>query len=294
MQASSGSFSDGGINARADFPLIRLLDGASIPQLGFGVWQVPNDEAVPSVAEAIRAGYRLIDTAQGYGNEEGVGRGIRQSGLARQDLYITTKLSTRNLGFAEARQGCRTSLQKLGLAYLDLLLIHWPAPALDRYVDTWKSMIELRDEGLVRSIGVSNFLPAYIDRLIDETGVAPVINQIELHPQYQQRDVRDYHRERDINFEAYSPLGSGAVLDNPVIAGMARELGKSPAQIILRWHMQQGLIAIPKSVTPGRIRENLDIFDFALTPEHMSRIAALDDPANGKTGSHPETFNDLF
>lgn len=274
-------------------PLVQLNDGAQIPQVGFGVWQVPNDEVVPAVREAIAAGYRAIDTAQGYDNEKGVGRAVREADIDRTELFITTKLRTRNLGYDEAKRGCDQSLAALGLDYLDLLLIHWPAPALDRYVDTWRAMIELRDDGRVRSIGVSNFLPEHIERIIDATGVIPVINQIETHPEYQQRDVREFHDRHKIQIESYSPLGSGAVLDNETIAEIARKYGKSPAQVILRWHLQEGLVVIPKSVTPHRIRDNLELFHFELDDVDMSRIAALDRP-DGKTGSDPATFNDLF
>jgi 2,5-diketo-D-gluconate reductase A len=275
-------------------PHILLNDGRSIPQLGFGVWQVSNSDVTTPVREAIEAGYRLIDTAQGYDNEEGVGRAIGTADVNRKELFVTTKLRTKNLGFNEAKRGCEQSLRALDLDYLDMLLIHWPAPALDRYVETWRAMIELKAEGLVRSIGVSNFLPDYIERIVGETGVKPVVNQIELHPLYQQRDVRDFHAQHEIRLEAYSPLGTGAVLKNPVIGEIAEKYGRSAAQVILRWHLKKGHIVIPKSVTPDRIRQNLDVFDFELDAEDMDRIARLDDPQNGKTGSRPESFNDLF
>jgi 2,5-diketo-D-gluconate reductase A len=275
-------------------PRVPLNDRNSIPMLGFGVWQVPNDEVVPAVAEAIRAGYRMIDTAQGYDNEEGVGRAIRDADIDRTDLFVTSKLRTRSLGYDEALRGYEESLKQLGLEQLDLFLIHWPAPALDRYVDTWKALVRLREEGRVRSIGVSNFLPEHLTRIIGETGVTPVINQIELHPQYQQRDVRAFHEAHRIQIECYSPLGSGEVLDNEVIGQIARKHGKSPAQVIIRWHLQEGLVVIPKSVTPSRIRENLEVFDFRLDDEDLGRITTLDDPQGGKTGSEPAEFNDLF
>jgi 2,5-diketo-D-gluconate reductase A len=275
-------------------PRVPLNDGNSIPMLGFGVWQVPNDEVVPAVAEAIRAGYRMIDTAQGYDNEAGVGRAIREADIDRAELFVTSKLRTRSLGYDEALRGYEESLKKLGLDQLDMFLIHWPAPKLDRYVDTWKAFARLREEGRVRSIGVSNFLPEHLTRIIDETGVTPVINQIELHPQYQQREVRGFHEAQRIQLESYSPLGSGEVLDDPVIGKIAEKHGKSPAQAIIRWHLQEGLVVIPKSVTPERIRENLEVFDFRLDDEDLGRITSLDDPQNGKTGSRPEEYNDLF
>jgi 2,5-diketo-D-gluconate reductase A len=275
-------------------PNVPLNDGNSIPMLGFGVWQVSNEEVVPAVAEAIRAGYRSIDTAQGYDNEEGVGRAMRDAEIDRAELFVTSKLRTKSMGFDEALRGYDESLEKLGLEYLDMFLIHWPAPRLDRYVDTWKALVRLREEGRVRTIGVSNFLPDYITRIVGETGVTPAINQIETHPQYQQRAVRAFHDAHQIQLESYSPLGSGAVLDEPVIQQIAQKHGKSSAQVIIRWHLQEGLVVIPKSVTPARIRENLEVFDFELDDSDMAEIAGLDDPENGKTGSKPEEFNDLY
>jgi 2,5-diketo-D-gluconate reductase A len=275
-------------------PLIELNDGQRIPQLGFGVWQVPDDEVAAPVRVAIEAGYRSIDTAQGYDNEEGVGRGIRDSGIERDELFVTSKLRTRYLGLEEAQQGIEESLQKLQLDYLDMFLIHWPAPELDRYVDAWKGLIKAREAGLVRTIGVSNLLPEYIERIVSETGVPPAVNQIELHPGYQQRDVREFHDQQGIRLESYSPLGSGSLLDDRDIGDIARRHGRSPAQIILRWHLQQGLIAIPKSVTPERIRQNLEVFDFELDDYDIDVMRKLDDPKSGKTGSDPATFNDLF
>lgn len=279
--------------ALSSVPLVQLNDGNAIPQVGFGVWQVPDEEVTAAVAQALAAGYRSIDTAQGYDNERGVGRALRD-GIDREALFITSKLRTKALGYDEALHGYDESLKALGLQRLDMLLIHWPAPKLDKYVDTWRALVRLKREGRVDTIGVSNFLPEYLDRIIGETGVTPAINQIELHPQYQQRDVRNYHKEHNIQIECYSPLGSGAVLKNPVINDLATKYKKSAAQIILRWHVQQDLVVIPKSVTPERIRSNLEIFDFELDDDDMDRIASLDDPANGKTGSQPAEFNDLF
>lgn len=275
-------------------PLIQLNDGNTIPQLGFGVWQVPNDEVVDAVAEALRSGYRLIDTAQGYDNEQGVGRAIRESDVDREDLFVTSKIRTKLMGYDNARRGIEQSLKELGLDYLDMYLIHWPVPAYNNYVDTWKAFIKAREDGLVKTIGVSNFLPEHLGRIIDETGVAPAVNQIEIHPYFQQRDVRQFHFENRIQLESYSPLGSGEVLDEDVIAEIGRKYNKSPAQVIIRWHLQEGLIVIPKSVHPERIRDNLDVFQFELDETDMERIAALDDPQSGKTGSDPATNNSLY
>jgi 2,5-diketo-D-gluconate reductase A len=280
--------------AWSTIPLIELNDGQYIPQLGFGVWQIPSDETANAVKEAIAAGYPSIDTAQGYDNEEGVGVGIRESGIDRDELFLTSKLRTRYLGEEEALTGIRESLAKLGTDYLDMFLIHWPAPKLDRYVAAWRGLIRARQDGLVRTIGVSNFLPEHLERIIGETGVVPAVNQLETHPYYQQRAVRDFHRRNRIQLESYSPLGSGSVLEDETLAAIAKAHGKSVAQVILRWHIQEGLIAIPKSVHPDRIRQNLEVFDFELSNQEMSRIAELDNPASGKTGSEPAEFNDLF
>lgn len=277
----------------AQVPLLDLNDARRLPQLGFGVWQVSNEEVTPAVATALEAGYRAVDTAQGYDNEEGVGEALAACGIPREQLFITSKLRTKGLGYDNAMQGIESTLKALKLDYLDLFLIHWPAPEHDLYVKTWKAFIGMKEQGIVRSIGVSNFLPDYIDRLVTETGVAPAVNQIEIHPEFQQQDVRAYHKANGIQLQSYSPLGSGAVLDNPAIAQIAERLDRSPAQVIIRWHIQQNLAVIPKSVTPERIRENLAVFDFELNDDDMAAIAKLDKP-DGKTGSDPATFNDLF
>jgi len=282
----------GGPGARV--PLIELADGNQIPQLGFGVWQVPNNEVAPAVAAAVKAGYRLIDTAQGYDNEEGVGTALQQAEVPREDVFVTSKLRTKSMGYDGTLKGVQESLDKLRLEYLDMFLIHWPTPARNNYVETWKALIKAREDGLVRSIGVSNFLVPHLKCIIDETGVAPVVNQVETHPLYQQREMYDFHQRNGIQHESYSPLGSGAVLKNRTIADIAKKHGRSPAQAILRWHIQQGFVAIPKSVTPERIRQNLEVFDFSLDRDDLTLIAALDDPKNGKTGSKPEEFNDLY
>ncbi|MDB5622607.1 MAG: 2,5-diketo-D-gluconic acid reductase [Devosia sp.] len=277
----------------ANVPSIKLNDGNSIPQLGFGVWQVPNDEVTDAVAEAIQAGYRSIDTAQGYGNEEGVGRAIRQSGLKREELFITSKLRTKDQPYEQALKSFEGTMERLGLDYLDLFLIHWPVPAQDKYGEAWKAFVKLQQDGRIRSIGVSNFLPEHLERIIGETGVTPAVNQIELHPEFQQRDVRELHREHNIAIESYSPLGSGAALKNPTIGEIAQKHGKSPAQAILRWHIQEGFIVIPKSTHAERIRANINVFDFELDAEDLERIARLDRP-DGKIGSDPATNNAIW
>jgi 2,5-diketo-D-gluconate reductase A len=246
------------------------------------------------VRTAIEAGYRSIDTAQGYANEPGVGKAIAECGLPREDLFVTSKLRTRDQGYDATLKSFMGTLDRLGLDYLDLFLIHWPVPAHDRYSDTWRAFVQLQRDGRIRSIGVSNFLNDHIERIIGDSGVAPAVNQIELHPYYQQRDVRDFHKQHDIAMESYSPLGSGkGLLDDPVITGIAARHGKSPAQAVLRWHLQQGLIVIPKSVHADRIRANLDVFDFELSEADMASPNALD-RRNGKTGSDPATNNSLW
>ena len=275
-----------------DMPTITLNDGNAIPQLGFGVWQVGNDEAVPVVGEAIRAGYRAIDTAQGYGNEEGVGKAIAASGLAREEIFITSKLANSQHGYDKTLTAFMGTLGKLGVDWIDLFLIHWPVPAQDKYAETWKAFVQLQKDGRIKSIGVSNFLPEHLERIIGETGVVPAVNQIELHPEFQQRDVRDLHRQHNIAIESYSPLGRGRLLGDAVIGEIARKHGKTPAQAILRWHLQEGLIVIPKSATPQRIAENFAVLDFELDGDDMSRIAGLD-RADGKQGSNPAVMNNL-
>jgi 2,5-diketo-D-gluconate reductase A len=278
----------------ADIPAITLNDGKTIPQLGFGVWQVPNGAVTEAVQTAIKAGYRSIDTAQGYGNEAGVGKAIAESGVPREELFITSKLRTRDQGYDSTLKSLMGTLDRMGLDYLDLFLIHWPVPAHDRYSDTWKAFVQLQRDGRIRSIGVSNFLPEYLDRIIGDTGVTPAINQIEVHPEFQQLDVRAFHDQHDIAIESYSPLGSGSgILDNAVIGGIAKKHGKSPAQAILRWHLQQGLIVIPKSVHAERIQANIDVFDFELDEDDMAAIGKLDRP-DGKTGDDPATNNSLW
>ncbi len=275
-------------------PFIELNDRCHMPALGLGVWQIDDDKVAPIVNAAIDAGYRLIDTAQGYDNEAGVGAAIRRASVGREDLFLVSKLRTKSMGYDEALAGIRQSLDALQVGYLDMFLIHWPTPARDNFVATWKALVAAQRDGLVRSIGVSNFLPEHIERIVEATGIIPAVNQLETHPHYQQRKVRGFHETLGIRIESYSPLGHGGVLDDEAITGIAARLGKSPAQVIIRWHLQEGLIVIPKSASPDRIRANLDVFDFELTDQDMIRIGGLDDPEGGRTGSDPATFNDQY
>lgn len=268
---------------------IALNDGATLPRVGFGVFLVPPTETGPAVTAALEAGYRAVDTAAAYRNEREVGEAVRASGLAREEIFVTTKCFNTDHGFDEAKRACHESLERLDIGPVDLYLIHWPVPAQDRYVETWRAFIELRDEGLVRSIGVSNFLPAHLERLIAETGETPVVNQVELHPRFPQAELRRVHAELGIATTAWSPLARGALLDDPVIGSIAAELGRSPAQIVLRWHRQLGNAVVVKSVTPARIRENLDVLGFELTDEQVAAISALD--TGTRIGPDPETFH---
>jgi len=270
-------------------PNVTLNDGNTIPQIGFGVFQVPEEETYNAVTAALQAGYRSIDTAKAYGNEEGVGKAIADSGIAREELFVTTKLWNEDHGHDEALKAFDASLSKLGLDYLDLYLIHWPVPAQDRYVDTYKAFEQLRSEGRVRSIGVSNFTEAHLQRLLEETSVVPVLNQVELHPNFTQKELRAFHAEHNIVTEAWSPLAQGDLLNNAKLGAIAQAHGKTPAQVVLRWHMQLGNVAIPKSVTPERIAANIDVFDFELTGDEMVTIDTL---GNGeRRGPDPQTFN---
>jgi 2,5-diketo-D-gluconate reductase A len=268
---------------------IRLNDGVEIPQIGFGVWQVDNAEAPKAVRAAIEAGYRSIDTAAIYGNEEGVGAGIRTAGIPREQLFITTKLWNDRHGAKNAPQALEGSLKKLQLEQVDLYLIHWPAPRANLYVETWKALAEIKRRGRARSVGVSNFTIAHLERLIGETGIVPSINQIELHPRFQQKAQREFHARHKIVTESWSPLGQGRAMKDPLIAGIAAKHGRTPAQVALRWHIQNGLVAIPKSVTPSRIAENFDVFSFELTEEDMAKIATLDNN-RGRIGPDPDLF----
>ncbi|WKE68722.1 aldo/keto reductase [Streptomyces sp. WP-1] len=271
-------------------PPIILNNGVEMPQVGFGVWQVPDDEAEQAVGTALEAGYRSIDTAAAYGNEEGTGRAIAASGLPREDIFVTTKLWNSDQGYDATLRAFDTSLGKLGLDHLDLYLIHWPLPARDTYVDTYKALEKLYADGRVRAIGVSNFLPEHLRRLAEETSVVPAVNQIELHPHLQQHAAREYHAEQGIRTEAWSPLGQGkGLLEVPAIVAIAQKHNRTPAQVVLRWHVQQGTIVIPKSVTPSRIKENIEVFDFSLDAEDLAAIGALNE--DRRIGPDPATFD---
>ncbi|MFC8538128.1 aldo/keto reductase [Streptomyces sp. NPDC057249] len=270
-------------------PTVALNNGIEIPQLGFGVFQVPDAETAAAVTSALEAGYRSIDTAAIYGNESGVGTALANSGIAREELFVTTKLWNADQGYDATLRAFDDSLAKLGLEYVDMYLIHWPTPARDLYKDTWKAIERLVADGRVRAAGVSNFQPDHLKRLIDGAEVVPAVNQVELHPGLQQNELRATHAELGIATEAWSPLAQGAVLKDEAVTAIAGRHGKSPAQVVLRWHLQLGNIVIPKSVTPLRIRQNLDVFDFTLTEDEMTTIAGLD--RDLRTGPHPDQLN---
>ncbi|MFF9400713.1 aldo/keto reductase [Streptomyces sp. NPDC014646] len=271
-------------------PSITLNNGVEMPQLGFGVWQVPDDEAAKAVATAIESGYRSIDTAAIYENEKGTGRAVAASGVAREELFITTKLWNAEQGYDSTLRAFDASLDKLGTDYVDLYLIHWPLPAKDAYVDTYKAFEKIYSEGRAKAIGVSNFLPEHLERLLGETSVVPAVNQIELHPQLQQAQSRAVHSAHGIATEAWSPLGQGkGLLEVPTVVAIARKHGRTPAQVVLRWHIQTGNVVIPKSVTPSRIVENIDVFGFELDADDLAAIAALDE--GKRLGPDPADFN---
>ncbi|MBW6433399.1 aldo/keto reductase [Actinoplanes hulinensis] len=270
-------------------PAVTLNNGVTVPRVGFGVWQIPDAQTQAAVTTALETGYRSIDTAAVYGNETGVGRAIATSGLPRDDLFVTTKLWIADLGRTSARDALHASLERLALDRVDLYLIHWPAPATDAYLDAWQGLEDLYTEGLTRAIGVSNFLPEHLDRVIALGGTVPAVNQIELHPALQNRATAAAGHARGVATEAWSPLAQGAVLTEAPVVAAARAHGVTPAQVILRWHVQQGRIVIPKSVTPARIAANLDVFGFELTTGELAAIDALD--RDGRTGPHPATFN---
>ena len=269
-------------------PEVTLNDGVEIPQLGFGVFQIPAPQTAEIVAHAFETGYRHIDTASAYENEAEVGQAFRASGLDRDEVFITTKCFNDSHGYDEARRALKASLRRLDLDHVDLYLIHWPVPAHDRYVETWRAFIDLREQGLIRSIGVSNFQPEHLARIVDETGVTPSVNQIELHPRFQQRGLRREHADRGIVTEAWSPLAQGEVLDDPTLTEIAAAHDKSTGQVVLRWHLQLGNVVFPKSATPERIAENFDVFDFHLSADEIESIEGLD--AGERSGPDPDTY----
>lgn len=270
-------------------PALRLATGAEIPQLGLGVFGVPHDRTAATVKLALSLGYRSVDTAAAYGNEDAVGAALADSDLAREEVFVATKLWNDDQGYERALRAFEASLGRLGLDYLDLYLIHWPAARRDRYLETWKALERLLAEGRVRAIGVSNFQIHHLERLLGEGDVVPAVNQIELHPRLQQEELRAFHARHGIVTEAWSPLAKGReLLEEPAIREIAAAHGRSPAQVILRWHLQLGNVAIPKSATPERIAENIDVFDFELGEEELERMASLD--SDGRTGPHPDHF----
>ncbi len=271
-----------------DIPRLTFHDGNSIPQLGFGIWQVDAKIAADVVESALRTGYRLIDGAYLYLNEEGLGEGLRRSGVPREEVFITTKVWNNEQGRDKARASVERSLKTIGVDQVDLMLIHWPVPDQDLYVETWKAFIEMRDEGLMRSIGTSNFNADHLDRIIAETGEVPVLNQIELNPELQQPKMRAYNASKGIITQAWTPLGNGRSFDGDVLQGIAKRTGKSPAQVVIRWHLQSGRAVIPRSINPDRQAENLDVFDFELTDDDMAAIATLD--TGLRTGPDPSVF----
>jgi 2,5-diketo-D-gluconate reductase A len=270
-------------------PAVRLNDGADVPQFGFGVFQIPTEQTVTAVRTALDAGYRHIDTAQMYGNEAEVGQAIAESGVAREEIFVTTKLDNGYHAYEAALGALDESLRRLGFDYVDLFLIHWPRPQEGRYVETWTAQEKLKADGKARSIGVSNFTVEHLERLAERTGTVPAVNQIELHPQFPQAPLRAYHAEHGIATEAWSPIGQGGdLLQDGRLRALADGHGRTPAQIVLRWHIQLGNIVFPKSVTPERIRENIDVFDFELSADDMAVVDGLD--TGTRKGPDPNRF----
>ena len=269
-------------------PMLPMNDGRQIPQLGFGLWQVPAATTAETTSAALRMGYRLVDGAAIYGNEAGQGEGVRRSGLPRDDIFATTKVWNSEQGFDRALRAAEASLSRLGLTHVDLLLIHWPCPAKDLYLDTWRALIRLREEGRATSIGVSNFQEPHLERIIGETGVTPVLNQVEINPRLQQPGLRAFHATHGIVTQSWTPLGQGQSFDAAPVQAAARRTAKSPAQVILRWHLQIGASVIPRSTREAGLRENLDLFDFTLTEAEMAAIAALDE--GHRCGPDPSKF----
>jgi len=271
-------------------PTSTLNNGIEMPQLGFGVFQVPPDEVVEPVRAALDCGYRLIDTATLYGNEDGVGRAIAESGVPRDDIFVTTKVWNSDQGYDRTLQAFDHSLKLLGLDVIDLYLIHWPTPDRDMYVDTWRALERIYADGRARAIGVSNFTVAHLDRVVSEGTVVPAVNQIELHPGLPQDELRAANARHGVVTEAWSPLGRGhGLLDRPEVVTIAAAHHRTPAQVVLRWHLQLGVVVIPKSMRPERIRENFDVFNFELTGDEMALLSALDGP--GRVGPDPDAFN---
>jgi 2,5-diketo-D-gluconate reductase A len=274
---------------RSNLRSVTLNDGNSIPALGFGVYKISPADTEQAVTTALAAGYRHIDTAALYGNEREVGRAVAASGLPRDDVYVVTKVWNADQGYDSTLAAFEKSMGRLGLDVLDLYLIHWPLPARGKFVDTFRALAHLRDQGRIRSIGVSNFAPEHLEMLIDGTGIVPVVNQVELHPRFSQAELREVHSRLGIATEAWAPLGRGSLLSHPTVTEVAQRCGKTPAQVLIRWHIQLGNIVIPKSVNPERIVSNVEVFDFELGTAQMAAISSLDDGA--RLGPDPRTFD---
>jgi 2,5-diketo-D-gluconate reductase A len=275
--------------ATTDVPTITLNNGVEIPQLGFGVFQIPPEETKQATLTALEVGYRHIDTAEMYGNEEGVGQAVRESGIDRSEIFVTSKLNNGFHAPEDALAAFDVTLGTLGIEYVDLFLMHWPLPGVGDFVETWKAMEQMYDGGKVRAIGVSNFKQHHLNRLLAESTVIPAVNQIEIHPYLTQDDMREFDRDHQIATEAWSPIAQGKVLGDPVIERIARRVEKTPAQVVLRWHIQRGDIVFPKSVTRERVQENFELFDFELSDADQSDISALN--RDERTGPDPDTFN---
>jgi 2,5-diketo-D-gluconate reductase A len=277
-----------------DISTYTLNDGAILPAVGFGTYPLSGDEGIAAIRSAIETGYRLLDTAVNYENEEEVGEAVRSSGVPRDEILLTSKIPGRHHGYDDAIASTKESLKRLGVDHLDLHLIHWPNPSVDKYVEAWRALVDLREQGLVRSIGVSNFTEKHLTRIIDETGVTPAVNQLELHPYFNQQAMRQVHDKLGIRTEAWSPMGkSQAPFEEPPIADAAKAHDVTPGQVIVRWHVQLGSLAIPKSATPERQRQNLDVFGFELSDDEMAAIASLDRPDGRLFGGDPDTHEEM-
>lgn len=277
-----------------DLPTYTLNDGTSIPAVGFGTYPLKGEDGIASLVGALEAGYRLLDTAVNYENEAEVGEAVRRSGLPRDQVAVTSKIPGRDHGYDEAIASVRGSLDRLGLEKLDVALIHWPNPSVGRYPQAWRALVRLREEGLVRSIGVSNFTPAHLHRIIEETGVVPAVNQVELHPRFPQAELRGVHAELGIRTEAWSPMGKQrAPLEEPAVAAAAEAHGVTPGQVVLRWHLQLGTLPIPKSADPTRQRQNLDLAGFELTDGEVTAISDLAEPGGRLFGGDPDTHEEM-